>query len=867
MNVPDNSKTFFPKLILIGTGFFLIFSFYYITSSFYHSLELAEHSEVKRLETITKSLSIIIDGDRYDSMMKKYPNKDDIRENVQDPYYNDLHELLAYTKDINELPTDVYTWVVDTNSKGEFSVQFGVSSGETPYFRHNWESFPSEMIPVFYIGGSLEEYVDENGRWISFFHPIFNSKGQAVGAIQADISYDILVSEIKISGFKKGVVLLITVLFFIVILIWVLNRLHKKQRSLIETQVLEGKYRELIDSSLDFIFTIDIQRKITYLNDVFRSFFGEKDIVGESFIEILSKNQRAEGEQFIKELILHPKNVKKELLIQSPEGENLWIELIFVPNYKGSILEGFQITGRDVTENKKLKHRVDQERLKAVHSLKSKENFFANMSHEIRTPLNAIIGMESLISKTNLPNQEQEYLANIKLSAKGLLQIINDILDYSKVEAGKLTIEKIPFKIQSIVSTIERTFSFRFEEKGVDLQYNITPGIEETVIKSDLLRLNQIVINLVSNALKFTETGNVLINIQIDQSSSPVLKISVKDTGLGIPKNKKQNLFESFTQAKEDTSRKYGGTGLGLSICKKITELLGGNISFESTEGVGTEFRFQIPIELSSEKISDVEDEIEADISRLKNIRILVAEDNPINTVYISGLLDDLGLNHVTVENGEKAIKQLQKEDFDVVLMDIQMPIMDGMEATRYIRNELKSDIPIIALTANAFPEDRKKVFDNGMNGFVSKPFEQMDLVNELSRVCVGVSIDTIPLEKKDSSGTSTVYSLDKLIEISNGNESFVDKMVQIFIEEAPLNIELLEQLITEEAIVKLGQLAHKMKPSVDMFQMGELSVVVRDIENMSKEIAPNKKALFDKALFVIDQLNFVLKDLKLNRN
>ena len=863
------SKNLFPTLILIGTGFFLVFSIYFLTSSFYKSLHLAEESAQKRLETIAKTLSITIDGNQFEQMMKKYPNKDAILKSMDDPYYHDLHTLLAYTKDINELSSDIYTWVINKGNSKNQVVEFGATSAEKPYFRHQWSDFPKEMIPIFYIGGALDEYKDDRGRWISYFYPIFNAQGNPVGAVQADISYDILVSEIKASGLKKGAALLITVLFFIVILMWILDRLHKKQSALLETQVLEGKYRELIDSSLDFIFTINLDKRISYLNEVFRKYFGDKDVIGKSVIDIISRSQREEAENFIRQLIIQPKSDKKEFLIQSPEGVNVWMELLFVPTYNEDALIGFQITGRDVTEKKKLKHRVDQERLKAIHSLKSKENFFANMSHEIRTPLNAIIGMERLLDKQNLPQQEQDYLANIRLSAKGLLQIINDILDYSKIEAGKLTIEKIPFKIQSIIETVQRTFSFRFEEKGVELILEFEPGLENKVIESDLLRLNQVMINLVSNALKFTQEGCVKVSLKLMEGGHSMLYVSVRDTGLGIDKDKKSLLFESFTQAKGDTARKYGGTGLGLAICKKITGLLGGVIDFESEVGVGTEFKFNVPVTISNEIIEETPITENIDVSNWRNVKILVAEDNPINTVYISGLLDDLGLNHVAVENGEEAVNKLKQEVFDVVLMDIQMPVMNGLEATKYIREELNNSIPIIALTANAFPEDKKRFFEGGMDGFVTKPFEQKDLMDELTRLLKDFKVEgsSNQLDQaKEDIVNEAVYSLSKLKSISKGNEAFLNKMVNIFLEEAPINIGLFEELKSCENVIKLGQLAHKIKPTVDMFQITKLSQIVREVEKMAKEKEPNKKALQSKAQLIIDQFQYVLSDLQSNR-
>ncbi len=876
------SSKFFSNLVLLGTSFYLIFSIYYITSSFYKRLEIAEESAFSKMENITRNLSFFIDGDEYQKLMQSNPQKNDINANTDHEYYMKLHDILAYTKDYNGLTSDIYTWVVDTSSKGRLIVKFGVTSADKPYFRHEWKDFPQDLLFFIQNGGKLKNHKNKNDQWIGYFSPIFNSSGEPVGAIQADIPYHSFVADIRVEGLKSASLILLPVLLFLVLMLWLTGRLHKKQQALLETKVSEEKYREILDVSKDFIFLINKKGIITYSNKILRECF-EDDIIGESIVLMVSTSHQKDLQRLLDKT--PEKNVLEVNLNLGKRGE-LWMEMIFVPiKLDGGLEFGYQVSGRDVTENKKLKINIEKEKVKALESLKSKENFFATMSHEIRTPLNAIIGMENLIEKDNLEDKEKGYLSNIKFSAKSLLQIINDILDFSKIEAGKLNFEKFNFQIKEISEAALRTFDFKFEEKGVDFKLDIDKETLETVIVSDLLRINQVVLNFVSNALKFTDSGEVVLKIKIKKlKKSNWLEVNILDTGIGIEKEKQWKLFESFNQVNDDVTRKFGGTGLGLFICEKIVNMQGGEISFSSELGKGSNFGFKIPIQIGN--TDDLVKNEENEILQLdeEGLKILIAEDNPINLVYITGVLEKYNFTFKTVTNGREAVEALRDHsDYNAVFMDLQMPELDGYEATKIIREELKLELPIIALTANAFPEDKRRVEKSGMNGFISKPFEPKDVFKELKRVLdldstLSKEISQVSVEEPKASEinhniesieenqfkSETYYSLSIIEQMSAGDSHFLDNMIKVFIEETPIQIEQMKDLLDDKNFYRLGRLAHKMKPTIDMFDMRDLKILIRELEEESKKEVVEVSEFSEKVNFAINRLNLIINDVKL---
>lgn len=371
----------------------------------------------------------------------------------------------------------------------------------------------------------------------------------------------------------------------------------------------------------------------------------------------------------------------------------------------------------------------------AESNVKIKEMFLANVSHELRTPIHGIIGMTDIILNRSGNKPDKFYLETIKKSADGLFVLINDLLDFSKIESGELDFENIPFDLEDILKTIHTALSFKADSKNIAFNYHIGSNVNTHLI-GDPYRLNQIFLNLTNNAIKFTQKGSVNINIDsvhLDGVQS-LLTIEIKDTGIGIPKDKIPLLFDAFKQVDSSTTRKYGGTGLGLAICNKLVNLLGGNISLESKVNYGTTFHVAIPYRISTEPIQDSKKD-SVNPEDLLSKKILIAEDHPVNQILISSILDNWNLKYDLVENGLQAVEQVEKNHYDIILMDIQMPEMDGIEATQRIKSSEKNQsLPIIALTANAIKGDSTNYKSKGMIDYLSKPFKPEDLFRVIKK-------------------------------------------------------------------------------------------------------------------------------------
>jgi signal transduction histidine kinase/CheY-like chemotaxis protein len=382
---------------------------------------------------------------------------------------------------------------------------------------------------------------------------------------------------------------------------------------------------------------------------------------------------------------------------------------------------------------------------KALHHAKVKEHFLAHMSHEIRTPLNAIYGFSVLLEETRLDKNQKLYLHYIKSSIENLQVIINDILDFSKIEAGKLKIVKRVFDLYDFLDELKQLFLPKAQKKDINFIIDIDRDLPRYV-KGDRIRLNQILINLIGNAIKFTSTGYVKLLIKVieKKSSSVRLKFKVIDTGIGIEEHRLNEIFNEFEQANSEISVKYGGTGLGLSITKRLVELQGGKIYVESVYKKGSTFVFELEYELPTEKeLKLFEGEQEISGSRVEETeqvkaKILIVEDNKINQLLLKKILTKLGHEVKTANNGKEAISAVEQEDFDLIFMDIHMPEMNGYEATRYIKTKLekedKRNIPVVALTAAVTEEERQNAKDAGMIGFIPKPFKEQEIANIISK-------------------------------------------------------------------------------------------------------------------------------------
>jgi CheY-like chemotaxis protein len=386
-----------------------------------------------------------------------------------------------------------------------------------------------------------------------------------------------------------------------------------------------------------------------------------------------------------------------------------------------SRVEGGVIVVFDITARKKLEQEMIDARKAAEAGLELRKTILANVSHELRTPVNAIVGMSALLASTELNEQQREYLKTMRFSSDGLLVLIDDLLDVSRIEAGKVELEEIEFSMRDNFSQLTKSLRLRAEEKGLSFEWKLDEQIAPRLL-GDIHRLNQIITNLIGNAIKFTPQGKVKLEITHVSESNDAqdIRFSVVDTGIGIAAERQTAVFQAFSQEDNSTTRKYGGTGLGLSISRRIVEMMGGHLTLTSEKNVGTIFTFQIQFKKANSE-APVAKEFNPD---LQGSLILLVEDNKVNQFLANALLTSWKAKVDISEDGQDAIDRLKEKEYDLVLMDLQMPIMDGFEATEHIREVLKSNVPIIGLSANALNGERERSMERGMNDYVSKPFQ-----------------------------------------------------------------------------------------------------------------------------------------------
>ncbi|QBN17518.1 PAS domain S-box protein [Flavobacterium nackdongense] len=633
-------------------------------------------------------------------------------------------------------------------------------------------------------------------------------------------------------------------------------------------KIQEEKYQNVIAHMNLGLLEVDNNEVIKYVNQSFATISGYEinELIGKNPSELFVFGDNFDTIKNKKELRKQGTSDIYQLPIKNKRGELKWWAISGAPNYdnKGNVIGSIGIH-LDITEQKQLEIDLEKEKTKALESSKAKEIFLANMSHEIRTPLNAIIGFLRELEKQELSEIQKKYINNSSIASKHLLAIINNILDISKIEAGEMSLESENFIFEKSITNVATVMHPMLLQKGLDLSISISKKIEKVLI-GDALRLQQILFNLVGNSIKFTSKGSIAIHCDLveDKTLSQKIKISISDTGIGMESSFIDNVFNKFSQEDKAITRKYGGTGLGLSITKELVNLMGGKIEIESEKNSGTTIR--IYLKYPKGDILNVEErDSDKPQTRLDNISILLVEDNYLNRMVAQNSLQYFNCNVTEAENGLEAIAILKEREFDIILMDIQMPEMGGIEATEIIRKELKRTTPIVALTANAFKTEIDKCKMAGMDDYVTKPFDEDILIETIAKHTINKKAAIPKAVIPEVFSTDKLYNLTSLHTMSRGNKEFIAKMISIFIEQTTSAVDKATIAMSQDDFHEVSRLIHKIKPSVESLGILSISSEMKLLEKIAKE-AKNKKqiaALFSRTKEVLEKAVLQLKDEK----
>jgi PAS domain S-box-containing protein len=506
----------------------------------------------------------------------------------------------------------------------------------------------------------------------------------------------------------------------------------------------EGLFRALVENSSDGVFLLDRKGAITYASPSTIRLLGHRvdQVEGRFFLDIVHPEDYESARECYITTLKHPgKPIPAVFRLRHARGDCRYMEVLAMNRFHDPSVDGTVLNYRDVTYRKQVEDQLKGAKAAAETASRAKSEFLANMSHEIRTPINGILGMTQLAIDAESPAQQREYLELVRTSGEALLALVNNVLDLSKIEAGRLELEKIPFEIETLVQQTVTSMAWQAREKSISLTTRVHPGVPQVIV-GDSSRLRQVLVNLLANALKFTDRGHVGIEVFVEAVSGEdvALHVTVEDTGIGIPAEKQQLIFESFTQADGSTTRKYGGSGLGLAICVRMIELMDGHIWVESRPGAGSAFHFTAVFGTAPEAAEDKP--ATAGPVKVRPLRVLLAEDNPVNRLLAVKLLEKDGHQVLSAVDGREALDRLADASFDVVLMDVQMPELNGFEATATIRARERGTSQhqfVVAMTAHAMTGDRERCLEAGMDTYVSKPISHASLTAVLAEAAAHV--------------------------------------------------------------------------------------------------------------------------------
>jgi PAS domain S-box-containing protein len=607
----------------------------------------------------------------------------------------------------------------------------------------------------------------------------------------------------------------------------------------------ESQYaRSLIEASLDPLFTISPEGKITDINNASVNIteLTRENLIGTDFFEYFTEPDKARD--IYKQVFAEGFVADFPLTIRDGKLTDVLFNGSVYKDEHGLVI-GVVVVARDITDHKRIENellvakehaelatkiaeeaqsKAEEATQIAENAVISKQQFLSNMSHEIRTPMNSIIGFTKVMLKTELTEKQREYLNAIKMSGDVLTVLIDDILDLAKVDAGKMVFEHKSFKMTASISAMIQLFEPKIQEKNLKLVKNYDSSIP-LVLLGDPVRLHQILLNLVSNAVKFTLNGSITVDVEMlhQDENEVIIEFRITDTGIGIAEDKIEHIFENFQQATSDTSRLYGGTGLGLAIAKQLTEQQGGTITVKSSLDKGTTCSVIMPFKKSKHEMGPEIEIIEMD-PEMKGKKVLVVEDIALNQLLMKTLLDDYGFECDFAGNGKVAIDKLQNNTYDIILMDLQMPEMNGFEAAQYIRYHLDSKVPIIALTADVTTADLRKCKAAGMNAYISKPVDEKLLYARI-----------VDLLKKGYPGKEAYRSkyvdLTYLSNRTKANPELMKEMIRLYLDQTPYLIGILKEGLANKDWDSIHGAAHKMIPSFSI--MG----IHQEFENLGKMV------------------------------
>ncbi len=644
-----------------------------------------------------------------------------------------------------------------------------------------------------------------------------------------------------------------------------LSKVNNQKKELLKnTELLKVNQTQLellsiiAEQTINGVVITDSHGKIEWINKSFTKITGYtiEEIMGKSPGSFLhGPDTDKEIAQYMSQRIRIGNEFTSEIINYHKDGSPYWIKIDCHPikNSNGKVVKFFALE-EDITARVKTEQALREAKEKADATSQAKDIFLANMSHEMRTPLNAILGMGNQLKKTKINERQSFFLDTMNAAAEHLLIVINDILDISRIEAGKLQLEYIDFDLVALVKHSVQVLSPKAEEKGLDFKLTMDESISKIIV-GDPYRLNQILLNILNNAIKFTEKGSVYVTVLMhkDDNERQQIRFIIEDTGIGMEEVFLDNIFQKFMQEDSSIARKYGGTGLGLNITKQLVELMGGSIKVKSVKNEGSLFLIDIEFQKGNVENIIIDKKINLSSSILQKIEVLLVEDNEMNRILAKTILNNFNATTTEAENGVKALELLKEKPFDIILMDIQMPIMGGFEATHFIRSELKLDIPIIALTANALKGEKEKCVEGGMDAYLSKPFKEDELIKLMAKLLNLENIeDEMPdinelvedtfqedksVENKDelTASETPIYDLKYLREAFGDAPEAIHSLLEAFIKEGELGILQITDYLESRDTEGLRATAHRLKANVAMLNSHNLYNLAIEIEAEAK--------------------------------